>query len=398
MFFLWPALVLFQSIKNYRQSWAKNGLWLFIIFFGFTFIPREGNDSTRYILYFQELHQSNIPFSVFSSMLYSEGSKYVDIFQPLITLLVAKLTGDPRILMAVFATIFGFFYSRNIWYLIDKTDKLNFYTRMLIIIFSLIVPFWYINGVRFWTAAHIFLFGALPYLYEGKNKKIWVSLLSIFMHFSFIFPVLILLAYHVIKNRTTVFFIFFFVTIFVSEINIPLLRNILIQYTPEVFHSRIEGYTDDEKIEKSKSSDLPKLNWYVIWHGRALRISIQILLVFIYFKGKKVWLKQKELLRLFSFLLLFNGFANLGSMIPSVYRFISVAHLFSVSFLFLYFDNNEKEGVSKSIFLFLIPAMVLFLVVAIRKGFDNTGIFAFITNPLIAPFLNNEIALIDLIK
>ena len=42
--------------------------------------------------------------------------------------------------------------------------------------------------------------------------------------------------------------------------------------------------------------------------------------------------------------------------------------------------------------------MVLFLVVAIRKGFDNTGIFAFITNPLIAPFLNNEIALIDLIK
>ena len=123
-------------------------------------------------------------------------------------------------------------------------------------------------------------------------------------------------------------------TIFVSEINIPLLRNILIQYTPEVFHSRIEGYTDDEKIEKSKSSDLPKLNWYVIWHGRALRISIQILLVFIYFKGKKVWLKQKELLRLFSFLLLFNGFANLGSMIPSVYRFISVAHLF-LGFLFI---------------------------------------------------------------
>jgi len=41
---------------------------------------------------------------------------------------------------------------------------------------------------------------------------------------------------------------------------------------------------------------------------------------------------------------------------------------------------------------------LLFFIVSMRIGFDNIGIYALITNPFIAPFLTNEIALIDLIK
>ena len=64
-FLLWPAGMFFTSIKNYRADWAKNGIWLFIIFFGFTFIPLEGNDSMAYIEYLYEVHRSNIDFSTF---------------------------------------------------------------------------------------------------------------------------------------------------------------------------------------------------------------------------------------------------------------------------------------------------------------------------------------------
>jgi hypothetical protein len=122
------------------------------------------------------------------------------------------------------------------------------------------------------------------------------------------------------------------------------------------------------------------------------------LLLTVFFKGRDVWLKQKEMHRLFSFLLLFGGFANILSHVPSVGRFNSLATLFYTGFLFLYFFYNNSEQLSKRLFFYLTPAFLLFFIVVIRTGFDNTGVFAFITNPIIAPFLTNEIALIDLIK
>jgi hypothetical protein len=398
IFFLWPAATLFASIRYYRETWAKNALWLFIIFFGFTFIPREGNDSTRYILWLQDLHRLSGDYSSFSDMLYDQGSGMVDILQPLVTFIVALFTDDHRILFAVYGTIFGYFYSRNIWFLLEKTKgSLNNYNKVLIVIFALIVPIWYINGVRFWTAAHIFLFGALRFLMDNKTRGLWISFISFFMHFSFIFPVLIIIVYRVIGNRITIFFIFFIISNFISDINIPFIREALLNYTPMVFHDRIIDYTSIDAIESRLSGNLA-VNWYVIWYRTALRIFIGLLLLIAFFKGKEVWSKRNNMLRLFSFLLLFGGFANILGLVPSVSRFILIYNLLAVSFLFMYFYYNKLEVLSKRFFIYLAPALALFLVVALRTGFDNTGVYAFITNPFMAPFITGEIALIDLIK
>lgn len=397
-FLLWPVIVLITSIKNYRTSWAKNGLLLFIVFFGFTFVPREGNDSMQYIEWFQEFHAARYDLSSFTDLLYNEETSYVDILQPLISFIVAQFTNDYRILFAVFGLIFGFFYTRNIWYVLEKTGgQLNTPLIVFIIIFSLVVPFWAINGVRFWTATQIFLYGALRFLLDSKNKGIWISALSVFMHFSFMFPVLILLVYRMVGNRTTVFFVFFIISSFITEINISFIREAIISFTPEVFHDRVESYTDNEKVA-AQSTLFTDAVWYVVLHRKALTYSILFLLISVFINGKEVWALEKGMLRLFSFLLLFGGFANLISNLPSGGRFITVEFLFATAFLFLYFYFNHSEKISKRLFFYLTPALGLFIIVAIRSGFDNTGVLAFISNPLIAPFLTNKIALIDLIK
>lgn len=398
IFFLWPVGALITSLKYYRQNWAKNGLWLYIVFFGFTFIAQDGQDSSRYIEHFQTFRSSNTDFSTLADVLYSEGSRYIDIFQPLVTMLVAQFTGDPRVLMAVFAFFFGFFYSRNIWYLVDRTEgKLNIYLVTLIVVFALLVPFWFINGVRFWTAAHVFLYGSFLFFLDNKTRGLWVSFLSVFVHFSFIFPVLILFIYRVFGNKTLFYFIFFVVSSLFSEIDIPVVRDILLAYTPDIFHERITDYTGEAYIERL-SETRTYLNWYIVWYGRLLHILIKVLLISIFFIGKEVWQKRKEMLCLFSFLLLFNGFANVFSQIPSVGRFLTVGGLFSTAFLFLYTYYNNSERLSKRLLIFFSPVLLLFFIVSMRIGFDNIGIYALIANPLIAPFLTNEIALIDLIK
>ncbi len=120
VFLIWPFLALIESIKNYRESWAKNGIWLFVIFFGFTFVPRIGNDSMGYIRQFHELHNANVSLYQILGRLYTEGSRSLDIIQILISFLVSRFTDDYRILFAIFGAIFGYFYSRNIFPLINN--------------------------------------------------------------------------------------------------------------------------------------------------------------------------------------------------------------------------------------------------------------------------------------
>ena len=190
LFFLWPMLSLFICIVKRNNLWSKNIFWLFCIYYGYTFlIPSEGSDAFGYAQNFIDFGKIDISTSNFFSSLYSNETNYVDILQPFISFLISRFTNDPRILFATFGMIFGYFYSRNLWFLFDKlNNRYSIIVGLYILVFALICPIWRINGFRFWTASQIFLFGVLPYLYEGNKKWISISALSIFVHFSFLFP------------------------------------------------------------------------------------------------------------------------------------------------------------------------------------------------------------------
>src|SRR5699024_1023376 len=117
--------------------------------------------------------------------------------------------------------IYGFFFSRNIWYVMERLEgKIRPATILLFSCFCLVMPFWFINGFRMWTAAHIFIYGLLPYLFEGRKSGLVIAVLSILVHYAFIVPVGVLFAYLLLGNRLIIYFLFFVTTFFVSEINI----------------------------------------------------------------------------------------------------------------------------------------------------------------------------------
>ena len=116
-FLIWPFGALIRALRHFRAPQTKTIIWLFCIFFGFVFVIPENvpgaADSARYARQLIEAHNQPLSWSYFLSMLYAEGG-FVDIYQPFVTWLVAIFTDNPRILMAIFGAVFGFFYAQNL--------------------------------------------------------------------------------------------------------------------------------------------------------------------------------------------------------------------------------------------------------------------------------------------
>jgi len=397
LFLIWPFVAFLLSFKEYKKSWAKNLVWLFVVFYGFTFvILDEGMDSNVNREIFLNYASADYSLGDFLSTLYSESGK-VDVLQDLISFTVSKITDNYHVLFGVFGLIFGFFYSRNIWYLLDRSlPELKKINIILIVCFTIIVAFWQINGFRFWTATHIFIFGILPYLYEKKNKFIWVSLLSVFVHFSFIIPVSILFIYLLLRNRMHIYFYFFLITFFLIEIDISIIRDNL-SYMPDLFFDRTVGYLNEE-YKSNMVTQRSSYNWLALNYGKPFKWFIFALAVIIYAKGRAIISANIGLLRLFSFALLYFGFANILSNVPSGGRFMSVANLLMVALTVLYIQAEYNLKLIRFVIYISYPAIILFLLFSIRIGFETISLFTVFGNPVLALFGENDYSLINLIK
>ncbi len=399
IFFIWPFGALLNSFKNINKKWAANILWAFCAFFGFAMnTASESVDYTRYVQWLEIMSQRGFDFKALTNMMFIETNAFVDIVQPFTTFIIAQFTNDGRILYAFFGAIFGFFYSRNILYLSSRINiKKSLWSVALLILFSIIVPFLEINGFRYWTAAHVFLFGALPYLFE-KNKKyliwVWGSLL---IHFSFFLPAVIFTIYIFFGKRLNIYFILFIVSLTVSELDLRGLSNTLSLYAPEFLLPRISSYLNPDYAERI-SAHIAETNWYVGWSGRGLRYAVTILFIFSFISLRNKISKNELALNLFSFSLLFTAFANITSLVPSGGRFMSISFFFSIAFLVILIQKYEFFKKIKPVLIVSIPALLLFFVVKLRMGFDFIGLAAILGNPFIAPLFKNDFPLIDLIK
>lgn len=399
IFIIWPFGALLNAIKNINKKWAANLIWAFCAYFGFAMVTASENaDYTRYVQWLEIMSRNSYDFKVLANMMFIETNAFVDIVQPLITFFIAQFTDDGRILYAVFGLVFGYFYSRNILYVSKIINlKKSKWTAFFLIIFSIIVPFWEINGFRFWTAAHIFLYGALPYIFEQNKKSliwVWVSLL---VHFSFFLPALIFTIYTISGNRLNIYFIIFLVSLTISEIDLSGLSSTLSLYVPDFLLPRVKGYLNPDYAERIYNR-LAETNWYVGWSGRGPRYAFAVIFIYSFLFLKTYIKKNEQILNLFSLSLFFTAFANLTNLVPSGGRFMSIAFFFSMVLVIIYTQNFEILKRIKPLLNLALPAFLLYFIVKIRMGFDFIGFSTIIGNPFIALIFNNDVPLIELLK
>ena len=401
LFLVWPVLALASALKNYRSSCAKNILWAFITFYGLAFaIGAESQDSdiVRYVAEVEKLHGQQM--TVGDAVDYYQKNGEVDILRTFIAVTVSRITESQTVLTLIYGFIFGFFFSRNIWFIMDRLKgTMHPFTILLLACLFLVIPFWNINTFRMWTAAHIFLYGLLPYLFEGKKNGIIISSLSIFVHFSFIVPIAILFAYIFLGNRVMIYYGFFIATFFVSQINIEVLNDVIANYAPEVIQEKTSGYRNEQYVEDYREGGEGNRNWYAMYYSSALGWAITAFLTLLYFKGIEFLKQNRNWMNLYCFTLLFYAMANLTSSIPSGGRFVAIANFCSLALIILYLQNVKQDLFIKRFFLATTPLLLLFVLVSVRTGLYSISATAILGNPVIALFLDGDhISLNDLMK
>lgn len=401
LFLIWPFALLLTSLKNFNAPGAKKGFILFCLYFGFVFIismDLEGADSARYAQMLRDLHQLPLSFSNLWASLYSYESNLLDIYQPLLTWVVSLFTDNAHILFSLFALVFGWFYANNIWIILKEIQSNISYTLVIFMFaFALIIPIWYINGVRMYTAAQIFIYGVLRYFIENERKKglMWAGV-SAFVHFSFIFPLFILLVFKFIPKKILIYSIFFIVTLFVSEVNLFLVQDSL-RLLPEIFQPRVSSYTNTD-YAFSIAASAKEYNWYVGFSGTSLKIAVTSMLFVLLFHGRKTLRSNLFLYEFACFILLFGSLANLASLVPSGGRFLALVNALSMVFIVLYLSSYRINFMVKLVCTLSLPLLIFYCIFSIRVGFDFIGISTFLGNPITALFIEDSTPIIEYVK
>jgi hypothetical protein len=398
---IWPFGWMIVAFRYYRSGWAKNVFWLFCIFFGLTFIIAADSpgtaDSARYARWLLEMHGHDITLKQFLGTLYSTDTNYSDVVQPLITYIISRFTDNPRILFVVFAAIFGYFYSRNTWFVLERTEGgVTFIMMVFMLTLLLLNPIWNIGGFRMWTAANVFVYGTFIYLVQGKwTGMVWVFV-SIMFHFSFFLPVLVLVLFIISGKSLMLGYLIFVVSYFITELPVSRSGEIL-NYFPDVFRLKLAGYSDLDYIQQIGDA-VGQLNWYVVYADRLMKFTILILTSAIYFFGMNPIRERKELTNIFGYAMFLYGFANLANLLPSGYRFIILANIFMFSYFIWVISFNPNIRILKPLFIISIPVLILSDLLSLRIGLEAASIISIIGNPVIAILSFNSIPLITLIN
>jgi hypothetical protein len=358
----------------------------------------ETMDSSRYVTKMQELYNTPLNWDVFIANFYSDETGTVDIYQPLITYFLSLFTNNGNVLFAVFGILFGYFFSRNIWLLLDFSKQQSM-TRMMVIIlvaFSCVIGFWNLNGVRMWTAAHMFFYGAFILLVNRNKKGFIIAILSILVHFSFILPIGVLLFFYFIKIPWRILYFFFITSFSITTLNLDSVRSRLESIAPDFLIPRVKSYTSEEYVEVI--SDLNATgNWYITYFNSSISWFIMILFTVIYFSKAKNNSYNKSFSNLFGFSLLLMSIGNITALLPSGSRYLLVAQLFGMALIYFYYVVfNDKEF--KKWALFTSPLLFFYIIVSIRISFDTISLMTVLTNPILATIIDLPIPLIDLIK
>lgn len=407
---LFPFVGLIYSLANWRRSWAKNAFWLACIYTGAILIycPEgtilgSGADSGRYVLELQGMHDNVNSFAEVAQNFYDGVTN--DIFQPTLTFLVSRFTDNGHVLFFFLAIIYGFFYSRNMWYVLEKLPtRLPKGIWVLIAFLFLVCPIWEINGFRMWTALHIFVYGALPYIIDGKKRKLIWSALSLLVHHSFILPIAILGVYMLLSRSLkrgslvmTIFFIIYLVSLMVKTLNISAISEVLTAYMPDYYDMRIEGYLDDEVFEKREQA-LQARSLYVVMLTNLKYWSVQVLVLISYISLLRNSTKDNKLIPLFSFSLLLYSFANIASLTPSGARYILIAQMFMVPLFILLFSTHTVDSMWRWLLSLSLVCIFVSLLFNLRQGLDYYGITLIFGNFITMFFIESNIPIINFIK
>lgn len=386
---LYPFGGLLYSIRNLGKNGSRLYFVLFCMYFGLIFIYHQqgtvlgdGSDSERYAIYLSEAHKLKDINIVEYIKLYN-GEKRIDYYAPTIIFIVSRITDNPHIFFAVVALLYGVFYSKFLWLIIKHSNNKNAYLLFFIIALFLIAPIWKINGVRWWTALYLFSYGTVGWILEKKNKLLFWSLCSIFVHYTFIYPLALFILYVLLPKKRILPYILLFIGINIfNNIDLTFTNNLINKLFPVNIADSTIGYlTFEYKATRNWFADSGK------YFGIILNLYFVIL---FYLKAKDDIIKDKTLSNLFIFALLLQSLSLFINIAPWGGRFLDLGDLSIYGFYCIAISRESIFRKTSSYINYAIPFLIYIIFIHLKNGFYVINPISLLLGNYATAFVINE--------
>ncbi len=401
--FLLPFWSFVNAIRNVNLPQSKNIIWLFVIFYGLNFTPsnREYDaDGSRRIEHYG--YYTADRFMNWEKFLEKFNGpvedSYTDYVEPLLMYFSSKVSSDFHFLFGLYGLIGGYFFSRVIDLLVRlsnfKYDKyiLPYFTAAL-----LFVPFWHMQGFRFWLATIYFLWCILKYFETRKFIFLLLTIFTLTVHFSYTFGIIMIIFFAIVpKNNLLPFYLMYFVSLLISNIDVLSIGNFIGQFSSG-YEYKVQGYAGESYKEVVNELAQFESNWYVDFREIGIKlITITFILISFFYYRKNISLSSHKEIFILSLIML--SMTNIVSNVPSMGRFYAPSYFILFYFILVAYRIQIMDTFLKRMHLFFMPILFIYSLVELRIGSDNFPISNFFTNWFFIPFYTPDTTLIDNIK
>lgn len=331
IYFFNPFFAFLYSLKYHDKKWFKNALWMFVIFFGFSMSFLETIDAFEYKRIFESSLNFNKNINSFIEIFNTKVTGQVDFATSLIIYFLSKFTSNYHVLFGVYGLIFGYFYSRNIDFVLKISNRKNLKSITGLVLFlAIYIGIWQINGFRFWTASHIFMWGLINFIYlKNTSRGVVFIIISSAVHFSFVLPLLIFFIYNFIPKYNKLFItLVLLLSIYNPLSDLRMVEDYLKMLNlTEQIESKVEVYTSEDVLERLQQSSINTNPFKIL--NKFFNLFFIMLLAWIVREKYKDISKEESLLLHYGLILAVTG--ALLSFVPSLGRFLNLA-----SFIILY--------------------------------------------------------------
>ena len=396
-----PFLGLVLALWHPRQPVAKNLVWMFTAFYGAVFYIAANStaDSAYYAEQLWLMHNTEFGFGDLAGRFFADHRSYQDLYQPILTFLASRITDQTWLLFGAFGFVLGYFYSRNVWFLIDRIPRQPGLTiGFLILAFALVMGIGLsLNGVRMWTALHVFIFGVLYFAETTRPKYLLIALLSPLIHFSFYIPCALLLAFLFVKRFGTPVYAFFVASFFVSALDLELIRGAA-EYLPFTTGDRaIQSYIERADPDGLLTSPERPQAWFLTVNSVAASVFMFLAATWLYLRG--VHKRQGVIGFIFVFGMLIYGLVNLVAYVPSAGRFFRIGDMLILAAAILFLaDRTRAKKLDYQLAAAALPLLGIHFALGVRLLLEYASVWVVFGNFFVAPFVDPAPGLYEIIK
>ncbi len=384
LFWASPILAMVSSLAHWRSGSCRNIVWLFAGYYGIAFYihPDSNADCVRYRDSLIEMHQNDLTFETLSGSFYQQGERYYDLYQPLLTFFLSRFTDDFRVLFGTVGFVFGFFYSRVIFFFVNQLKPsagvLEFF---LVLCLAFVIDIGAaINGMRMYTALFVFLLGALYYWDTQKPIFLILSGASVLFHFSYVIPVAILLTTTMLRPLLSAIYCFFLASFIMTTIDVGFIRE-FVASLPLGLETRVGGYLQEFDASLTETPRILIINKWLVHSFAILAMTAAYLITY------KVSV-NRLMIQAMTFSMLLYGLVNILSEVGSIGRFYSICRILIIAQLLLLITNYDRYLNIRTTVAVIASLLTLNTAIGVRFTLGFASLNLLLGNPLTVWFFD----------